>query len=272
MRGNVRSILAIAVVVATTSAATAGAITNGTVDGDGHPYAVALTKDVTTPGYFEPWCSGTLVAPRLVITAAHCLDGLVDNELWVSFESVHLPASSPVMHGTGYAAADPANYHGNAGAGTKYGNSELGFDLAVVVLDQDAPVKEFAKLPPAGLLTTLNLRSQSFTAVGYGIVRTEKTRGPNSFQDNLDPNVRHVATESFRSLQSSALTLSQNPAAGDGGICLGDSGGPHLLGDSDTIVAVTILGDVACQAMGRHFRLDTPFARTFLAAHGVPLP
>jgi hypothetical protein len=102
--------------------------------------------------------------------------------------------------------------------------------------------------------------------------RVDGTKGPSNIVPNIDPAVRNVATASFRSLQAYTLTVSENPATGGGGTCYGDSGGPHLLPGTDISVAITILGDVPCRALGRHFRLDTPLARAFLASQGVPLP
>jgi len=81
-----------------------------------------------------------------------------------------------------------------------------------------------------------------------------------------------VAIEEFRSLQPGALTVSQNPSTGDGGVCYGDSGGPHFLGDTDLMIAITTLTDVQCRATGRHYTLDHAFARQFLASQGVPVP
>lgn len=45
--------------------ASAGAIVNGSFDGDAHPYVgIAVAKD--------DFCSGVLVSPTLFITAGHC--------------------------------------------------------------------------------------------------------------------------------------------------------------------------------------------------------
>src|SRR5213082_2790176 len=45
-------------------------ITNGTVDASAHPAVVLVVMDVSgTPTYR---CSGTLIAPKLVLTAGHC--------------------------------------------------------------------------------------------------------------------------------------------------------------------------------------------------------
>src|SRR5215208_6713968 len=121
------------------SAAVAGAITNGQPDGNGHPYVAALVDDYVTPGYYQRFCTGTLVAPRIVVTAAHCLLGVVDTEVWVNFDPVYTPGASSLIHGTGIAAVDPAIFHGESGAGAQYGNSDLGNDIAVVHLDETAP-------------------------------------------------------------------------------------------------------------------------------------
>src|SRR5687768_615286 len=51
------------------------AITGGTLDGDAHPEVGAVIA-IYEPISEEPivWCSGTLVAPTLFLTAAHCLE------------------------------------------------------------------------------------------------------------------------------------------------------------------------------------------------------
>ena len=93
---------------------------------------------------------------------------------------------------------------------------------------------------------------------------------PGNIEANFDPDYRNVATLGFRNLLNAVLDLDENPAKGYGGACFGDSGGPVFLGK--VIVATGITGDVACRAAGRYYRLDTPFARQFLASQGVTLP
>jgi Trypsin len=262
--------LAATAAFAMVTVAPADAIVNGAADGNDHPYVVALADDFVTPGYFQKFCSGTLVTPRLVVTAAHCMRGFNDTQIWVNADPVYVPGTGALTHGIGHPAVDPAIFLGNAGA--VGGNGDGGDDIAVVHLDQDLVVGRYAQLPTLGLLSSMELRDASFTAVGYGATRVDGTKGPQSILPNIDPAVRNFATESFRGLQSYLLTVSDNPATGDGGTCYGDSGGPHFLPGTDVIVAITILGDVPCRSLGRHFRLDTPLARQFLASQGVPLP
>ena len=81
-------------------AASADAVTNGEPDGDGHPYAGVLVDDYVTPGYYQCFCSGTLVAPRLMLSAAHCFHGTPIDEVWANFDPVYRPGSSALIHGT----------------------------------------------------------------------------------------------------------------------------------------------------------------------------
>ena len=53
-------------------AGSAGAIVGGDDDGDGHPN-VGFVIVLDGNGNFADACTGTLVAPRVVLTAAHCL-------------------------------------------------------------------------------------------------------------------------------------------------------------------------------------------------------
>ena len=199
---------------------------------------------------------------------AHCVDVLerVGQPYWVSFESAYdEDAAAP----TGLIAGT-ATKHPLWGSG---GQSDT-HDIAVILLDS-SPDLTPAQLPTAGLLDQLNasgeLRDQTFTTVGYGSVRTDKTGGPNANEGR--DGVRRYALQSFQSLRPNSLELSQNPSTGDGGTCAGDSGGPHFLGgvDSNLVVSTTVRTDRWCRATSQTYRLDTPSARDFLAEF-VSLP
>ena len=225
-------LLALCAAVAAVLATAAVAITNGEPDGDRHPYAGALVVDG------RPACSAALVSPTVAVTAAHCVAGLASPRVALTFDSQLDPASWSLVAGTAH--ADP-----------QFGTSKSDLhDLAVVVLDEPAPV-EPAALPAVGA----SAGAAATTAVGYGYYGRAKGA-------YLYDGVRRLATAQVKKVGASTLIV-------DGGVCFGDSGGPHLVGD--VVVAVTSTGTKSCNGPAEAYRLDTPGARAFLARY-VDLP
>jgi hypothetical protein len=235
-----------------TFAGTAGAITYGEPDGNGHPEVGALLAPHAYSDGTWATCSGTLIAPNVFLTAAHCDWGL--DRMAVTFASTYVPGVSAVYWGDWH--ADPL-YGGAQGDPN---------DLAVVVLD-DAPGIRPAQLPTAGSLSNLP-RNQAFTSVGYGAQAVTIDHGP--FFHYAD--IRYMATsDTLFAINKAWLRISMNPTLGDGGTCYGDSGGPNFLGagatETNIVAATTITGDFMCRATNVVYRLDTESARSFLGQY-----
>jgi V8-like Glu-specific endopeptidase len=232
-------------------AAPAGAITNGTADGNGHPNVGGLVADQAYSDGTWIYCSGTLVSPTVFLTAAHCAEG---DRVRVTFSSAY-QAGDTTYVGTWH--ADPA-----------YSQSQSDpHDIAVVVLDKAVKGITPAKLPKAGSLSKLS-GSQQFTSVGYGAY--DVTSGPGG-HDYVYNDARGVATGTLNTTTQAWLKISMNPSHGDGGTCYGDSGGPNFLGSTDIVAGTTITGDTQCRSTNVDYRLDTASARNFLAPY-VALP
>jgi hypothetical protein len=230
----------------------AAAITNGAPDGNAHPYVGGLVADHAYSDGTWLYCSGTLISPTVVLTAAHCDAGT--SRVRVTFSSAYRDGD-PTYSGTFH--ADPA-----------YGQAQSDpHDIAVVVLDK--PVKGIspAALPGAGALAGLPA-DQTFTSVGYGAYEVTSGPGGHGFLYN---DVRGVATGTLNATNPAWLRISMNPSTGNGGTCYGDSGGPNFLGSSNVVAATTITGDAVCRSTNVDYRLDTPSARAFLAGY-VRLP
>lgn len=249
----------ISVVVGVASLPSA-AITYGHEDADRHPNVGSLLGRTRSGRFFQA-CTVSLIAPKVVLTAAHCVAGEDPQRFWVTFDPI-LSQEMAVIHGV-------AHYDHRA---YTQGTSRP-HDIAVVVLDE-AVNRTPVDLPAIGLLDRLKaqheLRGRVFTAVGYGTRRTSQQGGWSGILSN---DRRRYATQHSLSLQDQWLLLSMNPATGNAGTCYGDSGGPHFLGGlkSNLEVALTVFGDAYCKATDKDMRLDTRVAQDFIGRF-VDLP
>jgi len=230
------------------------AITYGTDDGNLHPEVGALVGTFSSGTY--PYCSGTLIAPNVFLTAAHC--DLGTSRVFVTFDA-KFSSKSKLLAGTYY--ADPL-----------YNQAQDDpHDIAVVVLDSGVKNITPARLPAAGSLGALSVNAP-FTSVGYG--------GQEAVNQPGGPVIAYLDTReyvsgSLNAINPAWLRLSQNIHTGDGGTCYGDSGGPNFIGASRTetniVGGTTITGDSLCKATNVIYRLDTDSARSFLSRF-VKLP
>jgi hypothetical protein len=208
-------------------------------------------------------CTGSLIAPTVFLTAAHCVNFLpLGSQFYVSFSATMLPVPASIITATSYAFDSP---------GPQFADDLR--DLAVVILPNGSTAGITPlKLPPAGFLDAQaaqgGLRDVLFVNVGYG-VSTASTGIPQYTFDG----VRRTSKSPFNALKPFWLgLLMNNNATGLGGDCFGDSGGPKFLdGRLDMAVATVTNGDAVCRATSWDYRLDTPSARAFLGKY-VTLP
>jgi hypothetical protein len=229
----------------------ATAITNGELDGDGHPHVglmVAQTADGT-----PLWrCSGTLLSDTVFLTAGHCTEPPAAHvEIWFDAD---------VESGI------PGNLYPFTGdvGGTPYVHPDYDpaaffvRDVGVVVLDAPVVMDEYGELPDLNQLDALKTKrgkqDVTFTAVGYGLqqinpvfVEAERVRMV------AYPHLIQINTPGFTG--DFSLLLSNNHSTG--GTCFGDSGGPNFLGSSNVVAGVTSFGiNGNCAGTGGVFRMD----------------
>jgi V8-like Glu-specific endopeptidase len=228
--------LAVAVAIGVGSAS---AITDGALDGNGHPYVgLLVAQDASGKPLWR--CSGTLLSSRLFITAGHCTEAPAAHaEIWFAAD---VDAGIP---GNGYP------FKGDVGGKTythpNYDPNRFFIrDLGVVVLDKPMVMSTYGKLPAVDQLAPLNskrgLQDTTFTAVGYGLQKSFPTAA--AWKDQA-LRVRMVATPHLLQIDTGfvgdfSILLSNN--AHTGGTCFGDSGGPNFIGSSNVIGGVTSFG------------------------------
>ena len=264
MRSSARLLMLMAAAIAVLATATGGsAITNGQPDGDNHPYVGLAVFDVLdAQGQQAPShrCSASLLSPTLVLTAGHCTDGTVAARVWFD-EIVQTNTEYPFSGATSY---DGTAYT-NPGFCIGCGNGLPGFairDVGVIVLTEPVPtsvVSEYAELPEAGIVDTLANKTP-IDFVGYGVQQQITGGGPpvwTGLRNRMFAPTELVSGNFTHSEEFMRLAL--NPGGGSGGTCFGDSGGPDLLADTNTVLAVnSYVTNSNCGGVGYSARVDIP--------------
>ncbi|KRF45949.1 serine protease [Terrabacter sp. Soil811] len=241
------------------ASAPAGAVTNGTLDGNGHPYVgLMVAQDAAGNPLWR--CSGTLLSPTVYLTAGHCTEAPAAHvEIWFAADVEH------GIPGNGY----PRN--GDVG-GTPHTipsfDTDAFFlhDVGVVVLDTPMPMSTYGALPSTNQLDALKpSRATTFTSVGYGL---QKAFPDAAAWKESALRIRMVAHPHLLQINTGftgpqSLLLSNN--ANTGGTCFGDSGGPNFLGTSNVVAGVTSFGiNPTCAGTGGVFRVDRPDVLAFV--------
>ena len=262
MRSSARLLVLMAAAIGVLATATGGsAITNGQPDGNNHPYVGLAVFDVlNAQGQQVPShrCSASLLSPTLVLTAGHCTDGTVAARVW--FDEV-------VQGNTEYPFSGATSYDGTAYTNPGFcigcGNGLPGFairDVGVIVLTEPVPtsvVSEYAELPEAGIVDTLANKTP-IDFVGYGVQQQITGGGPpvwTGLRNRMFAPTELVSGNFTHSEEFMRLAL--NPGGGSGGTCFGDSGGPDLLADTNTVLAVnSYVTNSNCGGVGYSARVD----------------
>jgi len=244
------------------SAVPAGAITDGTLDGNNHPNVVLLVMDV---GGEPAWrCSGTLLSPTVLLTAGHCASNYPDDP----YTGMRVFTEADVENGDNnypYAGSPNSVEAVSWAAHPLYETAPFYVhDVGVVILEEPGVILDkYGTLPTVDQLDALKtkrgLQDVTFTSVGYGLQKSF----PNAAAwKDVILRIRMVANPRLLQINVPGFTgdfsllLSNN--AHTGGTCYGDSGGPNFLNDSNVVAGITSFVGVNgnCAGGGGVFRMD----------------
>ena len=251
----------------------AGAVVGGQSDTANQYANVGQLEGQFEPGAWFGFCSGTLVRPNVVVTAAHCTDFLVEvgedglgpNDLRLTFDPT--PDESSPRYAVERIAVHPDWPTGMFGRG----NSKRLWlaspfeDIALVWLKSNVAGVTPAPVADRGYLDALRLKQETFTVVGYGAdgfdAGSAMSRKP-IFIDDGARGYRDVAVITERdAFPDRFVKITQS-------ICFGDSGGAVFHKRTGTLVGVnTWTFSMRCDGPNFAYRTDSAKAQSFLDAN-----
>jgi hypothetical protein len=158
-------------------------------------------------------CSAVVLAPDVVLTAAHCMAGADEHRVHFRNE-----AGEPVLIRPSAKAVHPG-YNARA-----IETRQRSIDLALVLIPETLP----ARFERAMLTASGPTRDEAVTVGGYGVAREGDAKTSGTF--------RTVSLKAIEPYGPSRILLWAE-GAGKRGACQGDSGGPMTSGNS--VAAIT---------------------------------
>ena len=264
MRRLLTALAALLSLTALTGPATA-VVGGGPADPAAWPYMAAIYQQNDKTIWQSQFCGGTVVAPRLVVTAAHCLWNKAGAPMHDQ-STLRVRVGDPKLDGTVGTSAGVVAIARPPAAEPPYRP-----DIAVITLDQDLPVQPI--LVSGDSRWALRAGAPAWTA-GWGLLQEEGA----SAETLQDVKLRTLAPGMCKTLVGATAfeVCAGEPLIGGTDSCQGDSGGPLTGWGYDRreyLVGVVSNGFGCARAFlpGLYTRTDFAPVAAWLESQGVPV-
>jgi secreted trypsin-like serine protease len=203
-----RSSFALACLLAACAAHPARAVVGGVDSRDKAGARASTVRVETSRGEL---CSGAVIAPEIVLTAAHCLMGggaISVVSLDTSFRARRQPVVAVLPHPSFVPGTTP--------------RTQPGTDLALLLLARPLP-RDIEPLTLGGRLW----QGETVTMAGFGLSRENNKNTARRLRETELVNAGNYTTQNTVKVAVDTEGLGETPGAG---ACRGDSGGPVLRG------------------------------------------
>lgn len=214
----------------------------------------------------DPFCGGTLINSRYVVTAAHCTDGKTAGDIAVSIGDHNISATAMEPAQT-WAGLEALVQHPG------YNEDTTKDDISVLRLAQEVDMSLFspACLPAPSVASSQQWAGQNATATGWGALQYGTGDYPEVLQELQDllPIVTNSECVDNELIDEGQLLPGMFCAGGPGlGIdtCQGDSGGPltrQAIAGIYELIGVVSWGVDCAKSYGVY--ADIPYYHSWLA-------